>query len=420
MPLTDSAYRNATCPPDKPYVRLRDGGSLYLEVKKTGAKTWYWKYYKMAGEKLVESRMTLGQYPEIGAKAARAARTAARATHQSGTDPIQKKRADRLAAVASGAVTFDAIAAEFLDQRRSGWSDTYSEKWRRLVERALSPYIGELPLASITAPMLLDALRRTEKRGTIDTLHCLRQYAGQVFSYGIATGRCERNVAADLKGALPPKVVRHMGAQLDPVGVGHQLRAIDDYSGAPETRVAATLSALLFQRPGNIRFMRWEDIDVQNAMWTIPSAEMKGTKTAKINGRPHRVPLAPQALALIEEMRPLNGRGRYVFPSKLTGERPMSENTIRNALRRMGYSNEEATAHGFRATAKTLLLEKLPGVNPDVILAQMSHGKNSPLGMAYDRAEYMDQRRQMMVLWADYLDKLRAGAEVIPFAAGSA
>jgi integrase len=411
--LTDADCRNATCPPGLKRRRLTDGAGLYLEVSPAGSKRWFWKFYPDGKE----SRLALGSYPDLTLKAARAARDDARKTRQGGTNPVQKRKADKLAASVSSATTFDAVAAEFYAKEKDGWSACYAQKWRRLVERDLSPWLGSLPLATVSAPMLLDTLKRTERRGAIDTAHALRQYAGQVFRYGIATGRCAGNPAADLTGALKPLQVKHMGAVLDPVQAGALLRDIDGYAGQPVTRIALALSALVFQRPGNIRAMEWAEIDTGAALWTIPAAKMKRTVHGKVNGRPHLVPLAPQALALLAELRPLTGHGRFVFPSLLTGEECMSENTIRAALRRMGYDNDTMTPHGFRAMARTLIAERLPGIALDVIEAQLAHGKSGPLGMAYDRAEYMEQRRAMMNAWADYLDRLRAGGQVLPFKA---
>ncbi|MDB5741765.1 MAG: integrase [Polaromonas sp.] len=260
-------------------------------------------------------------------------------------------------------------------------------------------------------------MRRVEKRGAIETAHTLRQTAGQVFLYGVQTGRCERSPALDLHGALKPVNVTHMAAILEPFKVGELMRAIAGYSGQPMTKAALALSALLFQRPGNIRQMEWAWVNVDDALLTIPSQDMKRRKHQKVNGRPHLVPLAPQALAYLAELRPLTGHGRYVFPSLRTGERPMSDITINAALRRMGFSQDEMSAHGFRATARTLMIERMPGISADVIEAQLAHGESGPLGMAYDRAEFMEQRRVMMLEWACYLDKLRSGAEVIQFKA---
>jgi len=411
--LTDTACRNATCPEGKARNRLPDAGGLYLEVAPTGSKRWFAKY-RFGGK---EKRLALGSYPEVPLKEARKGRDDARKSRGAGTDPVQQRKADKLASSASNATTFEGVAREFYATKADAWSATYACRWIERMKKDLFPLLGSLPLTAITAPLLLDALRRVEKRGAGETAHTLRQTAGQVFRYGIQTGRCERSPAPDLHGALRTVNVKHMAAVLEPVQAGELMRAIVAYSGQPATRAALALSALLFQRPGNIRAMEWAEIDTDAALWTIPSSKMKRRMHDKTNGRPHLVPLAPQALALLEDLRPLTGHGRYVFPSLLTGERCMSENTVRNALRRMGYGNDDMTPHGFRAMARTLMVERLPGIAADVIEAQLAHGKSGPLGMAYDRAEYMGQRRAMMASWADYLDRLRAGAQVLPFKA---
>ena len=248
----------------------------------------------------------------------------------------------------------------------------------------------------------MDALRRLEKRGDTETANKLRQTAGQVFRFGIATGRCERNPAPDLRGALAPLNVKHVGAILDSHEASKLITAVLGYGGQPTTRAALLLSALLFQRPGNLRHMEWSELDLEAGMWTIPSAKMKRRIHEKNNGRPHLVPLAPEAVDLLEELRPLTGQGCFVFPSLHGKGRPMSENTLRTALRRLGYANEEMTPHGFRAMARTIMVERL-GIPADVIEAQLAHVKSGPLGAAYDRAEYMDQRKQMMKGWATFL-----------------
>lgn len=263
--------------------------------------------------------------------------------------------------------------------------------------------------------MIMDTLRLVENRGTIDMAHRLRQIVGQVFRYGIQTGRCERDPASDLRGALKPHTVKHYAAVLDTKEVGGLMRAIDGYTGTVHTRVALALSALWFQRPKNIRALRWGWIDFDRAMLTIPAPDMKGTKAVKINGRPHFVPLAHQAITLLKEMQPYTGRGKYVFPSVRSNDRPMSGNTINAALRRMGYTSDDMTAHGFRALGRTVIGENLPDIHHDVVEAQLAHGKSGPLGAAYDRADYMAQRVRLMQTWADYLDKLRDGADIIPF-----
>ena len=307
--------------------------------------------------------------------------------------------------------TFEVVAREFHDAKHSEWSGPHATRWLERLRKDVFPWLGRMLLPDITAPMLLQTLRRVESRGVRETVHSIQQACGQVFRYGIATGRCERNPAADLRGALKPVLVKHMAAVTEPKAVGELLRAINEYQGHPYTRGALTLSALLFQRPGNVRTMQWSalDLDGEAPVWTIPAAEMKRSRYEKQNGRPHCVPLAEQAVAILKDLHPLSGHGTYVFPSMLTGERPMSENTVNTALRRLGYDRETATAHGFRAMARTMMVEKL-NVDPDVIEAQLAHGKSGPLGMAYDRAEFMDQRRTMMIKWADYLDSLREAA----------
>ena len=411
--LTDADCRNATCPPGVKRRRLTDDGGLYLEVSPAGSKRWFWKFYPDGKE----SRLALGSYPDVPLKKARADRNEAKKTRQGGTNPVQQRKADALASKASNATTFEAVARELhaIKSVPDGWSKDHAAQWLRCLERDFFPWLGSLPLATVSAPLLLSALRRVEKRGTVRMAHDLREFAGQVFRYGVAEGRCATNPAANLRGQLRPFVVKHMAAVLEPTQAGELLRAIDAYQGTPVVRAALALSALLFQRPGNIRAMEWAEIDADATLWTIPAAKMKRTAHDKANGRPHLVPLALQARSILVDLRPLTGHGRYVFPSLLTGERCMSENTIRTALRRMGYTNDDMTPHGFRAMARTIMVEQLPGISGDVIEAQLAHGKSGPLGMAYDRAEYMAQRRSMMTAWADYLDTLRSGAQVLQF-----
>lgn len=408
--LTDLTVRKAK-PAEKP-VRLFDGGGLYLEIAPNGSKLWRWKY-RFAGK---EKRLAIGVYPTVGLREARQKRDDAKRLLAAGTDPGAARRAEKVTRAIAAANTFELVAREYHGTQVDGWSEGHALRWMTAMERDMFPWIGSLPLPDVTAPLLLQTLRRVESRGVRETTHALRQYAGQVFRYGIATGRCSHNPAADLKGALKPLNVKHMAAVVDASEAGALLRSIAGYDGQPTTKAALELSALLFQRPGNIRAMEWAEVDLEAGMWTIPAAKMKRTVHGKTNGRPHLVPLAPQAVALLKALLPLTGHGRYVFPSLLSRERPMSENTLRTALRRMGYSNDDHTAHGFRAMARTIMVEKL-NVQPDVIEAQLAHGKSGPLGAAYDRAEFMDQRRQMMVLWADYLGRLRDGAEVLPFKA---
>ena len=408
MALNDTFVRNTKHSGAPAGDKHSDGGGMYLHIKETGK---YWRMnYRFAGK---QKTLALGVYPAITLTKARKQRLDARELLAQGIDPSAAKKQDTQAKAVAAANTFELVAIEFHKSKVDSWSVSYAAKWLRGLEKDMFPYVGALALATITAPVLLEALRRVEKRVAIEAAHTLRKTSGQVFLYGVQTGRCERNPALDLHGALKPVNVKHMAAILEPHKVGELLRAIEGYSGQPMTRVALGLSALLFQRPGNIRQMEWSWINIDNALLTIPSQDMKRRLHQKINGRPHLVPLSAQALAYLAELRPLTGHGRYVFPSLRTGERPMSNNTVNAALRRLGFSRDEMSAHGFRATARTLMIERMPGISADVIEAQLAHGKSGPLGMAYDRAEFMEQRRKMMMEWADYLDKLRIGGEVI-------
>lgn len=404
MPLTDKQCQAATCPADKARSRFFDAGGLYLEAAPNGSRRWFWKYL-FAGK---EKRLALGRYPDVSLKQARELQADARKLHSGGTDPVQQRQVDRLTKRTAAATTFEAVARELHGIKAAGWSQEYAKRWLDRLEKDLFPWLGAMPLVEVTAPLLLQALRRVEARGVHETAHTLRENAGQIFRYGVATGRCERNPAADLRDALKPVGTRHFGAVTDPDQAAQLLRDIDGYTGQPTTRAALLISALTFQRPGNTRAMLWSNVDLEAGMWTIPAAAMKRKKDGKTNGRPHLVPLAPQAVAILKDLRPLTRHSLCVFPSTLGESRCISENTLRTALRRLGYSNDEMTAHGFRAMARTLMVEKLD-VNPEVIEAQLAHGKSGPLGMAYDRSTYMQQRREMMVMWADYLDKLRKG-----------
>jgi len=406
MPLTDTFIKALKHDPSASAgTKHSDGYGLYLHVKESGK---YWRMaYRFGGK---QKTLALGTYPTIGLAQARRKRDEAREQLASNVDPSLVKQAQKLALANAQEHSFEAVAREFHSIKRNAWSESYAEKWLRNMTKDLFPHVGRMQLPEITAPLLLSVLRKVEKRGARETAHTLRQTAGQVFRYGIQTGRCERNPVSDLQGALEPIVVKHMAAVLEPSQAAELLRAIDQYQGQPTTKAALQLSALLFQRPGNIRAMEWKWIDLEQAMLVIPSLSMKRTKMHKLNGRPHFVPLATQAVTVLKEILPLTGHGKYVFPSLLTGERPMSENTVNTALRRLGYTGEEMTAHGFRAMARTLLAERLPSISPDVVEAQLAHVKSGPLGAAYDRAEYMEQRRILMCTWASYLDHLKGSA----------
>ena len=388
------------------------GGGLYLHVTAAGR---YWRMkYRFAGK---EKLLSFGVYPATTFSQARKARDKARDLLAHGIDPGAAKRQEKAAKTLAAANSFEAVAREFHGLKSSEWSDEHAKRWIQHAEKDLFPCIGREPIANINSPMLLDALRRVEKRGVEDTAHRLRQMAGAVFRYGIQTGRCETDPAQALRDALKPVITKNMPAILEPEKLGRFLRSAWNYGGQPMTNAALRLAPMLFQRPINIRTMEWAWINFDEAMLTIPAMDMKRRKHEKINGRPHLVPLAPQAITVLRELHPLTGSGRYVFPSVRGNGRPMSSNTVNQALRNMGFDKTEATGHGFRSTARTLIAEKLPSIQIDVIERQLAHKTRDPLGEAYDRAQFMEQRKAMMREWADYLDRLRIGAEVLQFPA---
>ena len=408
--------------------RISDGGGLYLEARPTGAGWWRLRYWLDSREGM----LSLGTYPDTGLRDARIRRDEARKLIAAGIDPSNTRKAAkverktlhdaRLLADAGmpGAGTFEHVGREWLAHvHEVKVSAGHAQRTRVRLEQDAFPWLGRRPIGEIEAPELLACLRRVEGRGAIETAHRIKDACGQVFRYGIATGHCKRNPAADLRDALRPVATRHLAAITDPTKVGTLLRDMVAYEGHPVTRAALALSALLLLRPGELRHMEWAWIDVDSAVLTVPGEVMKRTKTDKANGPPHVVPLASKALAILADLRPLTGHGRFVFPSLLTGERCMSENTVRGALRRMGYGNDDMTAHGFRATARTMIAERL-GIAPEVIEAQLAHTVADALGRAYNRTQYLDQRRDMMTKWAHYLERLREGAQVIPLGSRAA
>ncbi len=408
MALTDTFLRAAKHSGKDGNDKHADTLGLYMAITPSGGKLWRFDY-RFAGKR---KTLALGTYPAVSLVKTRKARDAAREQLAEGDDPAATKRATRAAQKVAAANTFEAVAREFHAVKKKGWSPKYADKWMGGMVGNLFQPIGRRPVNEVTPAELLAVLRRVEARGNIDKAHTLKQNAGQVFRYAIQTSRATINPATELTGALAPLVVKHLPAIVDPVQAGELLRAIDGYTGLPTTRAAMQLSALIFQRPGNVRQLEWAWLDLEGAMLTIPAQAMKRRLHQKINGRPHYVPLAPQAVAILKELQPLTGAGRYVFPSLRTGERPMSDAAINAAMRRMGYDNDTMTAHGFRAMARTIIGEELDA-DPEVIEAQLAHAKGGALGEAYDRTSYMRQRREMMNQWADHLDKLRRGADVI-------
>ncbi|HYW91863.1 MAG TPA: integrase arm-type DNA-binding domain-containing protein [Gammaproteobacteria bacterium] len=399
MPLTDTAIRNAK-PGDKAR-KLFDGGGLYLEVAPTGGKWWRLKY-RYGGK---EKRLSLGVYPDVSLKDARDRRDEARKLLANDIDPSENRKATKAAKVERAANSFEAVAREWYAKHSPNWSANHGDRIIRRLERDIFPWLGGKPIADITAPQLLEVIRRIEQRGALETAHRALGNCGQVFRYAVATGRAERDPSGDLRGALPPVKGTHFASVTEPKKVAEVLRALDGYEGTLPVRCALRLAPLVFVRPGELRHAEWADIDLDVAEWRY---------TVKKTNTPHIVPLSRQAVDILRELHPLTGNGRYVFPSARNpkGDKPMSDNAILAAMRRMGISKEEMSGHGFRAMARTILDEVL-GFRPDFIEHQLAHAVRDPNGRAYNRTAHLPERRKMMQEWADYLDKLKAGAVVI-------
>ncbi|XVJ70359.1 MAG: integrase arm-type DNA-binding domain-containing protein [Rhizobacter sp.] len=411
--------------PGDPRKRLSDGDGLYLRLFVKGGSHGWRLDYTIAG---VRKNLSLGTYPDTGLALARKKADEARRLVSDGKDPSKVRQAAKLEAArlreesrladkgmpASG--SFEAIAREWLATKHMPKvSEGHAERTRIRFEQDVFPYLGRRPIGEIKAPELLACLRRVESRGAIETAHRIKDACGQVFRYAIATheGLCERDPSADLREALTPMTSGHHAAVTDPKRVGELLRAIEAYKGHPVTRAALALAPMLFQRPGELRQAEWDEINLEEAMWTIPSHRMKRTKKGKASGVPHFVPLCTQAVAVLSELQLLTGAGRYLFPSLRSKDRPMSDAAVLAALRRMGFPKDEMTGHGFRATARTMLAQNL-NVDAAVIEAQLAHAVPDALGRAYNRTDFLPQRRTMMQTWADYLDRLRKGGEVVP------
>ena len=395
--LTAATVRNAK-PKERPY-KLADGAGLYLLVQPTGARYWRLKYRFAGTEKL----LAVGVYPEITLADARVKREEARALLRAGADPSGERKREKMVQRLAGADTFGAIAAEW--QARQTVSTATAAKTRWLLDTFALPYLGSRPIAEITAPELLAVLRRVEHTGKLETALRVKVKAGQIIRYAIATGRATADPTASLRGALTRPVPKHHAAITDPKGIGALLRAIDSFTGYPVTIAALKLAPLLFVRPGELRAAEWGEIDFDAALWRIPAARMKMRAA-------HLVPLCGQAIDILRDLKPLTGAGRFVFPSARTIKRPMSENALTAALRRLGYTGDEMTVHGFRSMAAVRLNEM--GWNPDAIERQLAHAESNKVRDAYtSAAQYLDERKRMMQAWADYLDGLRSGADII-------
>ena len=404
-PLTPSATANAK-PKAAPY-KLRDGRGLHLLVEPNGSKGWRFEYRRPGTGK--RNTLSLGVYPEVSLKRAREKREEARTLLADGIDPGAQRKAEESAK----AETFEAVAREWFSRHSSSVVDTHADRILRRFERDIFPYIGNRPIASITPPEILTALRRIENRNAIETAHRALQSCAQVFRYGVATGRIVSDPTRDLRGALAVPTKRRHASIREPAAIGELLRAFEGFKGTPIVAGALKLAPLVFLRPGELRKAEWAEIDLDRATWTIPPSRMKRRKADKLDplSAPHIVPLSEQAVAALRELHPLTGRGRYVFPGR-DPKKPMSEVAILAALRRLGFDKDTMTGHGFRHMASTRLREL--GWPRDVVEAQMVHRVQGVEGV-YNMAEYLPERRKMMQAWADYLDTLRSASDkVVP------
>lgn len=395
MPISDTAARNAK-PREKSY-RIADAKGMYLEVTPAGGKYWRMKY-RFSGK---EKRLALGVYPDVSLAQARERCGQARKHLANGVDPGVLKQANKAATENS----FEAVAREWHTKFSPGWAPHHADKIIRRLEREVFPWLGSRPIGDINAPELLAVLRRIEARDALETAHRVHQNCGKVFRYAVATGRAQRDPSGDLRGAIPPAQERHHPTITEPKRVGELLRAIAGYSGSNITRYALQLAPLVFVRPGELRKAEWSEFDLDKAEWRIPAHKMKMKAV-------HIVPLSTQAVLILRELHAVTGKGRYVLPGARGKDRHMSENTINAGLRRLGYAVGDMTGHGFRSMASTLLNEQ--GWNRDAIERQLAHAERDDIRAAYNYAEHLPERRKMMQAWADYLDGLKAGADVIP------
>lgn len=398
MPLSDLALKKAN-PADKPY-KLTDEKGLYILIQPTGGKLWRMNY-RFDGK---QKTLALGAYPDLSLSKAREKRDTARKQLAEGIDPAAAKQADKQARKIATASSFEAVAREWHSGRTPNWAKSHADKIILRLENDVFPWLGKKPISEITTPDLLATIRRIESRGALETAHRALQNCGQVFRYAVATGRAIRDPSGDLRGALPPAKAKHHAALVEPAEVAELLRAMDAFKGTLVVQSALKLAPLFFVRPGELRHMRWSEVDLDKAEWRYLVSK---TKTD------HLVPLATQAVAILKELQALSGNREFVFPGGRDPQRPMSDAAINAALRRLGYDTKtEITGHGFRAMARTILAEELH-IKPEVIEHQLAHKVPDALGTAYNRTKFLKERRVMMQVWADYLDKLKVGAEVI-------
>jgi integrase len=408
--LTEAECKYAICPPDKKQARFADSGGMYLQVSPAGSKRWFLKY-RVGGK---EKQLALGGYPGVSLKAARLARDAAKLQKAEGYDPVQVRKVEKLKAGRTEGDTFKVVALEWYKKQAPGWSESHAGRMLRQLERDLFPWIGERRMIDIHPMELLSTLQKVEERGALETADRALMLARQVWEYWLPTADIQqRNITEGLKKRLTPYRGKSFAAIVEPKRFGDLMRAIHSYKGGPIVRTALQLAPLLYQRPGNLRMMEWAELDLDAALWTIPSMKMKRTKEEKENGEAHTVPLPMQAVALLRSIQPLTGQGVYVFHGERSHERPISDNSVRSALYALGFGKEQ-TWHGFRASARTMLVDEL-NLDPLAIEANLAHAVKDSNGRSYNRTQYLKQRFDMVQQWADYLDKLARGADVIAF-----
>ncbi len=403
LSLTDIKVRSLKAR-DRQY-KVTDGRGLFLVITPTGSKYWRFRYRFADREK----SLAIGVYPDISLAEARDKAHEARKLLANDKDPGAEKQSKKRAMKLAAQNTFEMVAREWFQKNSTQWVDSHGERIIRRLEKDVFPWLGKRPITEISAPEILSVLQRIENRGANETAHRTHQNFGQIFRYAIAAGYAENDPSPHLRGALKPVQQRHHASITDPKKIGELLRAINSYEGFFVTKCALQLAPLFFVRPGELRKAEWSEFDFQNAEWRIPASKMKMREL-------HIVPLSTQAVAILQELHILTGNGQYVFPSVRTSKRPMSENTVTGALRRLGYTSDEMTGHGFRSMACTILNEQ--GWNRDAIERQLAHAERNNIRAAYNYAEYLPERRKMMQAWADYLDDLTKNLNIITLKTG--
>ena len=398
--LNDAIIKN-TKPSDKT-ITLKDGGGLFLYVEPNHSKRWRYRY-QFDGKWCL---LSLGIYPDVKLKQARLERDRLKELINQGINPSAQRKAEKVTPEGYHPNCFEMVAREWHNEYQSTWNKSHSERIIRRLEKDIFPWLGKKNIADITAPELLTVIRRIKDRGVLETAHRALGNCGQVFRYGVQTGKCLRDITYDLRGALPQPTTKHMASLTEPKDVKRLLLSFDDYTGSFPVLCALKLSVLWFVRPSELRLARWADFDLDNAQWRY---------TVSKTNTPHIVPLSKQSIEILKDLHALTGDCDYVF--SITGNKPMSDGTVNKALRRLGWDTQtEYTGHGARSMARTILAERL-GELPEVIEHQLAHKVPDALGTAYNRTKYLAQRVKLMQVWANYLDELKAGAKVIKFTA---